>query len=166
MRASTASKLKAGQNRRITPQSSRARTAMFWTMCLQGGSRITIWRDEVEHVSHRHYSTGFFFGQPGQYTEKLPLSARLADLRSRGKLRRGRKRCSEPAQQVCGGRRGGAGRTRTASPFSWIGQAAWRIWTACRLRSRARRRCAFGRRLPKQVPAMSFVRHAVELSGK
>ena len=28
-----------------------------------------IWRDEVEHVSHRIYSTGFYFGQPGQYTE-------------------------------------------------------------------------------------------------
>ena len=28
-----------------------------------------VWRDEVEHVSHRHYSTGFFYGQPGQYTE-------------------------------------------------------------------------------------------------
>lgn len=28
-----------------------------------------VWRDEVEHVSHRHYSTGFFYGQPGQYYE-------------------------------------------------------------------------------------------------
>ncbi len=28
-----------------------------------------VWRDEVEHVSHRVYSTGFYFGQPGQYTE-------------------------------------------------------------------------------------------------
>lgn len=28
-----------------------------------------VWRDEVEHVSHRHYSTGFYFGYPGQYTE-------------------------------------------------------------------------------------------------
>ena len=27
-----------------------------------------IWRDEVEHVSHRVYSTGFYFGHPGQYT--------------------------------------------------------------------------------------------------
>ena len=27
-----------------------------------------VWRDEVEHISHRHYSTGFFYGQPGQYT--------------------------------------------------------------------------------------------------
>lgn len=28
-----------------------------------------VWRDEVEKVSHRHYSTGFWFGQPGQFTE-------------------------------------------------------------------------------------------------
>lgn len=28
-----------------------------------------VWRDEVEHVSHRVYSTGFYFGFPGQYTE-------------------------------------------------------------------------------------------------
>ena len=28
-----------------------------------------IWRDEVEKVSHRHYSTGFYFGQPGQFYE-------------------------------------------------------------------------------------------------
>ncbi len=27
-----------------------------------------IWRDEVDHVSHRVYSTGFYFGHPGQYT--------------------------------------------------------------------------------------------------
>ena len=25
------------------------------------------WRNEVDKVSHRHYSTGFWFGQPGQY---------------------------------------------------------------------------------------------------
>ena len=28
-----------------------------------------VWRDEVEHVSHRVYSTGFYFGHPGQYVE-------------------------------------------------------------------------------------------------
>ena len=27
-----------------------------------------VWREEVEKVSHRPYSTGFWFGQPGQYT--------------------------------------------------------------------------------------------------
>ena len=26
-----------------------------------------VWRDEVEHVSHRPYSTGFYYGQPCQY---------------------------------------------------------------------------------------------------
>ena len=28
-----------------------------------------VWRDEVEKVSHRHYSTGFWYGQPGQFYE-------------------------------------------------------------------------------------------------
>ena len=28
-----------------------------------------VWRDEVEKVSHRIYSTGFYYGHPGQYTE-------------------------------------------------------------------------------------------------
>ena len=28
-----------------------------------------VWRDEVNHVSHRIYSTGFYYGEPGQYTE-------------------------------------------------------------------------------------------------
>ena len=26
-----------------------------------------VWRAEVDKVSHRHYSTGFYFGQPGQF---------------------------------------------------------------------------------------------------
>ncbi len=28
-----------------------------------------VWREEVEKVSHRHYSTGFYYGQPGQFYE-------------------------------------------------------------------------------------------------
>ena len=28
-----------------------------------------VWREEVERVSHRHYATGFYFGEPGQYYE-------------------------------------------------------------------------------------------------
>ena len=36
----------------------------------QAGAPLSpVWRDEVEKVSHRHYSTGFWFGQPGQFTE-------------------------------------------------------------------------------------------------
>ena len=34
-----------------------------------GKSIDPVWRDEVEHVSHRIYSTGFYYGHPGQYTE-------------------------------------------------------------------------------------------------
>ena len=34
-----------------------------------GESLDPVWRDEVEHISHRHYSTGFYFGQPGQFTQ-------------------------------------------------------------------------------------------------
>ena len=37
---------------------------------VQAGLPIdTVWRDEVDHVSHRIYSTGFYYGFPGQYTE-------------------------------------------------------------------------------------------------
>ncbi len=36
---------------------------------LAGRPLDPLWRGEVEKVSHRHYSTGFFFGQPGQFTE-------------------------------------------------------------------------------------------------
>ena len=32
-----------------------------------GESVDPVWRDEVEHVSHRPYSTGFYYGPPGQY---------------------------------------------------------------------------------------------------
>ena len=28
-----------------------------------------VWRDEVDHVSHRPYATGFYYGAPGQYYE-------------------------------------------------------------------------------------------------
>ena len=28
-----------------------------------------VWRDEVDKISHRIYSTGFYYGYPGQYTE-------------------------------------------------------------------------------------------------
>lgn len=36
---------------------------------LAGEPLDPVWREEVEKVSHRHYSTGFWFGEPGQYTQ-------------------------------------------------------------------------------------------------
>ena len=35
----------------------------------EGRELEQVWRDEVEKISHRHYSTGFYYGYPGQYTE-------------------------------------------------------------------------------------------------
>ena len=35
----------------------------------EGRELESVWRDEVEKVSHRHYSTGFWYGQPGQFYE-------------------------------------------------------------------------------------------------
>jgi len=35
----------------------------------EGKPMEAVWRDEVEKISHRHYSTGFYYGYPGQYTE-------------------------------------------------------------------------------------------------
>ena len=34
-----------------------------------GASPDPVWRDEVEHVSHRPYATSFYYGPPGQYSE-------------------------------------------------------------------------------------------------
>ena len=36
---------------------------------LAGRPLDPVWRAEVEKVSPRHYSTGFFYGQPGQFTQ-------------------------------------------------------------------------------------------------
>lgn len=36
---------------------------------LAGRPMDPIWRDEVEHISHRVYSTGFYYGEPGQYVQ-------------------------------------------------------------------------------------------------
>ena len=36
---------------------------------MEGRKLEKLWRDEVDMLSHRPYSTGFYFGQPGQYTD-------------------------------------------------------------------------------------------------
>ena len=39
-----------------------------------------VWRNEVEKISHRHYSTGFFYGQPGQRIPAISGIARFLPL--------------------------------------------------------------------------------------
>ena len=53
-----------------------------------------VWRDEVEHVSHRVYSTGFYYGQPGQYVEN---SRYIRDWQICAKV----EACDETGMAVC-----------------------------------------------------------------
>jgi len=123
-----------------------------------------VWRDEVEHVSHRHYSTGFFYGQPGQYFENsryirewqicavvLHCEANgLTTLSLRNKFRAGDR------VEIVG---------PDTKPFEMTvpmmedmeGQALEEPRTP---------QMEFKMQLPQPVPEMSFVRHAVDLSGK
>ena len=66
-----------------------------------------VWRDEVEKVSHRPYSTGFYFGEPGH--RRRPVHKRLSGGGGGGVLRRQRPRALLPAQQVRRRGRAGAG---------------------------------------------------------
>lgn len=46
-------------------------TAAAYRHCLddawEGRPPDPVWREEVEHISHRPYSTGFYYGPPGEY---------------------------------------------------------------------------------------------------
>ena len=76
-----------------------------------------VWRDEVEHVSHRPYATGFYYGYPGQYYEnsryirEWQVVALVTECDCR------RQRCHFPAEQVPHRGHGGAGRAGPASLF-------------------------------------------------
>ena len=123
-----------------------------------------IWRDEVEHVSHRHYSTGFFFGQPGQYTENSRYirewqicavvescdAAGNAVLSLRNKFSRG------DTLEIVG---------PDCRPFSWTA-GEMEDMDGLPLAEPRTPQQRFRAKLPCQVPALSFLRHAVELSAK
>ena len=123
-----------------------------------------IWRDEVEHVSHRHYSTGFFFGQPGQYTENSRYirewqicavvescdAVGNAVLSLRNKFSRG------DTLEIVG---------PDCRPFSWTA-GEMEDMDGVPLAEPRTPQQRFRAKLPCQVPALSFLRHAVELSAK
>lgn len=123
-----------------------------------------VWRDEVEHVSHRHYSTGFFFGEPGQYTESsryirnwqicaIVLSCDengLATLTLRNKFAAG------DAVEIVG---------PDLRPFS-ITVPMMEDAEGAPLPEPRNPQMIFKMQLPCRVPAYSIVRHAVELSAK
>ena len=123
-----------------------------------------VWRDEVEHVSHRHYSTGFFYGQPGQYTEN---SRYLREWQICAVV----ERCDADGNAVLSLRN----KFRTEDTVELVGPDFRPIlWTAGAMEdmdgiplSEPRTpQMRFRAKLPCCVPELSFVRHAVELSPK
>ncbi len=123
-----------------------------------------VWRDEVEHVSHRPYATGFFYGEPGQYTEHGRYirnwqicavveecdETGMAVLSLRNKFRSG------DAMELVG---------PDCKPFSFtvpdMTDMEGQLLTEPRTpQSR------FRMQLPCQVPPLSFLRHAVDLSAQ
>ncbi len=123
-----------------------------------------IWRDEVEHVSHRHYATGFFYGQPGQYYEnsryirEWQICAVVTDCDAEGNatLSLRNKFAAGDTVEIVG---------PDVKPFS-ITVPMMTDVDGEPLAEPKTPQMVFRMKLPQAVPAMSFVRHAVELSAK
>ena len=123
-----------------------------------------VWRDEVEHVSHRPYSTGFYFGQPGQYTAngryirdwqicavvESCTPEGLATLSLRNKFSAG------DTVEVVG---------PDSKPFSMVVPPMEDLEGNALLEPKTPQ-SRFTMRLPRPVPPLSFVRHAVALSAQ
>ncbi|MGM9650800.1 MAG: U32 family peptidase [Faecousia sp.] len=123
-----------------------------------------VWRDEVEKVSHRHYSTGFFYGQPGQYCESSrylrnwQVCAIVTDCDENGlaTLSLRNKFSTGDEVEVVG---------PDCPPFSMTVKTLLDE-TGAALEQVRTPQMTFRMQLPRRVPAYSIVRHGVELSGK
>ena len=123
-----------------------------------------VWRDEVEKVSHRHYSTGFFYGQPGQYCESSrylrnwQVCAIVTDCDENGlaTLSLRNKFSAGDEVEVVG---------PDCPPFSMTVKTLLDE-TGAALEQVRTPQMTFRMQLPRRVPAYSIVRHGVELSGK
>ncbi len=123
-----------------------------------------IWRNEVEHVSHRHYSTGFFYGQPGQFTSDARYirdwqvvavvesctETGLATASLRNKFSMG-----DEIELVGPDTRPVAFRAPLMMDENGLPLAEPKT-----------PQMVFTMQLPRPVPPMSFIRHAVDLGGK
>lgn len=131
---------------------------------LAGRPADKVWRDEVEHVSHRPYATGFYYGPPGQYYENSRYirewqvaalvtacdEAGNATLSLRNKFRAG------DALELVG---------PDLRPFSMT--APTMTGEAGEVLEEPRTpQMTFHMKLPQAVPPYTLVRRAVELSAK
>ena len=123
-----------------------------------------IWRDEVDHVSHRIYSTGFYYGEPGQYTQH---SRYIREWQIVAKV----ESCDENGLAVCSLNN----KFRIGDeleivgpdlrPFTFHAQDI-RDEEGNALEEPRHPEMKFTMQLPKQVPALSMVRRSADLSPK
>ena len=123
-----------------------------------------VWRDEVDHVSHRHYSTGFYYGQPGQFTEdsrylrqwQICAVVESCDAQGNAVLSLRNKFAAGDTVELVG---------PDFRPLSWQ-VPPMEDMDGIPLSEPRTPQMRFRAKLPAQVPPLSFVRHAVELSGR
>ncbi len=123
-----------------------------------------VWRDEVDHVSHRIYSTGFFYGEPGQYTEH---SRYIREWQIVAKV----ESCDENGLAVCSLNN----KFKAGDELEIVGPDL-RPFTVTApmmadmegnpLEEPRTPQMKFTMQLPKAVPAMSMIRRSVDLSAK
>ena len=123
-----------------------------------------VWRDEVDHVSHRPYATGFYYGHPGQfyansrYIREWQVVALVTDCDEDGNATlslRNKFRTGDVVELVGPDLR----------PFSMT--APQMTDAEGQLLEEPRTpQMTFHMKLPRPVPPFTVVRHAVELSGK
>ena len=123
-----------------------------------------VWRDEVEHVSHRPYATGFYYGYPGQYYEnsryirEWQVVALVTECDSAGNAvisLRNKFRTGDTVELVGPDLR----------PFSMT-VPEMRDETGTVIEEPRNPQMLLKLRLPHPVPPMTLVRHQVELSAK
>jgi putative protease len=123
-----------------------------------------VWRDEVEHISHRVYSTGFYYGHPGQYVEN---SRYIREWQIVAKV----ESCDENGIAVCSlNNKFKSGDLLEVvgpdtRPFS-ITAADMADVEGNALDEARTPQMKFTMKLPKPVPAMSMIRRSVDLSAK
>ena len=123
-----------------------------------------VWRDEVEHVSHRVYSTGFYYGEPGQYVHnsryirEWQIVAAVEDCDENGIAR-----CSLNNKFREGDSLEVVGPDLRPFPItaSNIRDSEGHPIAAPRTPQKK-----FTMQLPKQIPAHSIIRRSVDLSAK
>ena len=123
-----------------------------------------VWRDEVEHVSHRIYSTGFYYGHPGQYVEnsryirEWQIVAKVESCDENGKAL-----CSLNNKFQLGDELEVVG--PDTRPFS-INATGMEDLEGNPIEEARTPQMPFYMQLPKPVPAHSLIRRSVDLSAK